>query len=190
MDKVAVFIDGAYLEKMVGPMMGDPAFRLDFRKMSDLLAAGQERLRTYFYNCPPYVGASPTQDELDRSTKAHLFYDLLNRFPRFQVRLGQLALRGTRADGTPIFQQKRVDALLCVDLVQLALTRQISKAVLLAGDSDFMPAVEVAKQHGVLVELWHGPVTTVHRELWRACEDRIECTRELLNQVRFTPVRT
>jgi len=62
-------------------------------------------------------------------------------------------------------------------MVQLALTHQISKAILLAGDSDFMPAVEVVKQNGVLVELWHGPKSTVHNELWMAADERQEIDR-------------
>jgi uncharacterized LabA/DUF88 family protein len=72
-------------------------------------------------------------------------------------------------------------------MVSLALTRQITKAILLAGDSDFMPAVEVVKQNGVLVELWHGPKDTVHDELWRACDDRVEIDKACFQGVRFTP---
>jgi len=71
--------------------------------------------------------------------------------------------------------------MLGVDLVQLSATKQINTAILLAGDSDFVPAIEVAKQHGVLVELWHGPRsgaghTTVHNELWSECDEREEIT--------------
>lgn len=187
MEKVAIFIDGGYLAKIQEPITGDPTFKLDFGKLSEHLADGGSRLRTYYYNCPPYVSPKRTTDELQRSTKAHSFYDALNRLPRFQVRLGQLAFRGLSAEGRPIFVQKRVDALLCVDMVSLALTRQITKAILLAGDSDFMPAVEVVKQNGVLVELWHGPEDTVHDELWKACDDRVEIDKACFQSVRFTP---
>jgi hypothetical protein len=82
-----------------------------------------------------------------------------------------------------------------VDMVQLAATRQVTRAVLIAGDSDFVPAVEVVKQHGVLAVLWHGPIrpgpaNTVHQELWEACDDRFEITRDVVNRaVRQDPPR-
>lgn len=74
-------------------------------------------------------------------------------------------------------------------MVQLAATRQIQKAILVAGDSDLLPAVEATKQLGVVVSLWHGPygdgrANTVHRELWEACDDRAEITQNLIDSVR------
>lgn len=183
MDKVAIFVDGGYLNKILGPISGNLVFPIDFGKLSEVLAAGQSRLRTYYYNCPPYVKSSPTPEESRRSSKAHSFYDALNRLPRFQVRLGRLEFRGNNADGNPIFVQKRVDALLSVDMVQLGLTRQIGKVILLAGDSDFLPAIEAVKAAGVLVELWHGPRDTYHSELWQACDERVEMVLETLHSI-------
>ena len=187
MNRLAIFIDGAYLEKVIPPIVSDPSYRIDFTKLPIQLAGSDELFRTYYYHCPPFVGPTPSADDLTRSRKSHSFFDLLNRISRFQVRLGRLAPRGRDASGNPIFQQKRVDALLCVDMVVLALTRQISKAILISGDSDFMPAVEVVKQNGVLVELWHGPRNTVHDELWKACDDRQEIEPNFLRQVQFFP---
>jgi uncharacterized LabA/DUF88 family protein len=104
----------------------------------------------------------------------------LSRLPRFQVRLGKLEYRGRKADGSPIFAQKRVDILLGVDMVELAATRQINRAILVAGDSDFLPAIEVVKRHGVLAVLWHGTrgghgrPSTCHNDLWDMCDERFE----------------
>jgi uncharacterized LabA/DUF88 family protein len=104
----------------------------------------------------------------------------LSRLPRFQVRLGKLEYRGARQDGSPIFAQKRVDILLGVDMVELAATRQIGRAILVAGDSDFLPAIEVVKRHGVLTVLWHGTrgghgrQSTCHNDLWDMCDERFE----------------
>jgi hypothetical protein len=52
-----------------------------------------------------------------------------------------------------------------VDLVRHAAAGHIQHAVLVAGDSDFVPAVEAAKEHGVTVSLWCGHANTVHRDL-------------------------
>lgn len=62
-----------------------------------------------------------------------------------KVRLGNLNRQG---------QQKGVDALLRSDLETLAANRAVSRAVLLAGDEDMVPAVEAAQSYGVEVHVW------------------------------------
>ncbi len=62
--------------------------------------------------------------------------------------------------------------LLTVDLVRLSCERQIQRAVLIAGDSDFVPAIEVAKDAGTIVQLYHADSPRPHSELLRACDDR------------------
>ena len=73
-------------------------------------------------------------------------------------------------------RQKGIDTLLSIDLVELASTGQISKAVLLTGDSDFAPAARRARDKGVVVDLFYSPATYVHSEL--------EIPDELLKSVR------
>lgn len=63
------------------------------------------------------------------------FTNRLRRLARFEVRLGKLAYRGLDASNSPIFEQKRVDSMLAVDLVLLSAKRVIQKAVLFTGDS-------------------------------------------------------
>ncbi|CAM3132138.1 NYN domain-containing protein [Stackebrandtia soli] len=62
-----------------------------------------------------------------------------------KVRLGNLNSRG---------QQKGVDAMIRTDLEQLARHRAIQEAILLAGDEDMVPAVEIAQAYGVRVHVW------------------------------------
>jgi uncharacterized LabA/DUF88 family protein len=69
------------------------------------------------------------------------------------------------------FEQKRVDVMLSVDLVRHAAAGHIQHAILVAGDSDFIPAVAAAKESGVTVSLWGGAPKTIHRDLaWMADE--------------------
>ena len=181
MDKAAVFIDGAYLDKLLDQEFGGA--QIDYGRFAAMMAKECSILRTYYYHCPPYQSNPPREEERRRTAAKDRFFSALSRLPRFQVRLGKLAFRGTDGAGNPIFVQKRVDIMLGVDMVQMSATRQIQQAVLLAGDSDFVPAVEAVKQYGVLTVLWHGPIksegrTTVHRELWEACDDRFVITAE------------
>lgn len=49
--------------------------------------------------------------------------------------------------------QKGVDMRLGIDLVQLATKRLVDQVVLIAGDSDFVPAVKIARREGVKIIL-------------------------------------
>jgi uncharacterized LabA/DUF88 family protein len=70
------------------------------------------------------------------------------------------------------FVQKGVDVMLSVDLVKLASTNQIGKAVLVAGDSDYVPAIKVAKETvSVTLCYYEG---TIHRELFDVCDERVK----------------
>lgn len=178
MDRCAIFIDGAYVDKLFQHHLG--GVRCDLGKFAQHMSAGSDLLRTYYYHCLPHQSSPPSADERQRFASAERYMAALSRLPRFQVRLGKLEYRGSKADGSPIFAQKRVDILLGVDMVELAATRQISRAILVAGDSDFLPAIEVVKRHGILTVLWHGTrgghgrQSTCHNDLWDTCDERVE----------------
>ena len=60
---------------------------------------------------------------------------------------------------------------------------RIARVALLAGDSDFTPAIEAVKREGVLTTLWHGSrsdQTTPSRELVEICDERHELTAALV----------
>jgi len=98
--------------------------------------------------------------------------------------LGRLAFRGFDQEGNMILEQKRVDIMLGTDLVELAATKQISTAVLVAGDSDYIPAIEKAKRHGVQIWLYHSPAPhAYHDELWESCDERHAIDRQLIETV-------
>lgn len=85
-----------------------------------------------------------------------------------------------------MFQQKRVDLMLGVDMALLAGKNRIAKMALLSGDSDFTPAVEAAKNEGVLTTLWHGIQTGEVRsgaELVQVCDEGRELTAEIIQSV-------
>lgn len=152
--RIAIFIDGGYLEKIIKNEFAEVS--IDFAKLVEVLREGRELLRTYYYHCLPYQSNRPTPEESDRFAKKEGFFSYLRRLPRFSVRLGKLAFRGTDNAGNKSFEQKGIDTLLSIDMVNLAATRQVSDIILLAGDSDYIPAIEVTKTHGVGVILYHS----------------------------------
>jgi len=87
--------------------------------------------------------------------------------------------------GNKSFEQKGIDTLLSLDMVNLAATKQVSNIILLAGDSDYIPAIELTKTHGVGVILYHSQRRdTYHINLWEACDERFPITQSLINKVK------
>jgi uncharacterized LabA/DUF88 family protein len=179
MSRVALFIDGAYLSYLLREF-GSP--RIDYGRLATSMADSIDILRSYYYNCPPYQSPIPTQEESERFARAQSFHSAIDRLPRYQVRLGRLAKRGVDGGGRPIFQQKRVDIMLGVDLALLSGKNQITHAYILAGDSDFIPAVEAAKSEGVLVRLYHG--AQPHKDLWDCADERVEITETFIEPLK------
>lgn len=104
-------------------------------------------------------------------------HDNLRRMPNMAVRLGevrrdpdslwelkpailQALLKGKRdfatltdADFRPTFRQKAVDMRIGLDIASITLKRQADIIVLVAGDSDFVPAAKLARREGVKIVL-------------------------------------
>ncbi len=141
--QLSVHIDGAFLLKQLERISGqnriDPiAFR------SSLLSYIQGRwqmrmLRAYWYSSPGINGDNGYLNE------AISFLD------NFKVRLGSVGYVDT-VDGGGL-RQKGVDGLLIVDMIQLAQNRSVTDMLLIAGDADFVPAVELVQSLGVHVHL-------------------------------------
>ena len=120
----AIFIDGGYLNKVLELF---DRVRIDYGRLSNLLAGGTEVLRSYYYHCMPYRGVRPTPAEETRYAAMRQFVDYLQKTPRFEVRLGRLAKRdkqcGQCRQEWSEFEQKRLDVLFAADLTRLAASR-------------------------------------------------------------------
>lgn len=182
MDKVAIFIDGAYFSKVLKESFSFA--QIDFSKLSTFLANGDPILRTYYYNCMPYKSPTPSSGEIAKYNNMQRFVTSLEKLDRYAVRLGKLENRGRKADGAPIFQQKRVDILLGCDLVLLAAKQRIGKAILITGDSDFIPAIEVAKNEGVEIELVYDSAHHPHSSLTLIADVRKELSQADIDSVK------
>lgn len=182
-DRVGIFIDGAYLDHVLREEFNNA--HIDYQALSKTLAGNSDILRTHYYHCAVYQGNPPTQDESERYANQRRFFNALEKIPRYTVRLGRLAYRGIDQAGKPIYEQKRVDILLGVDLVQLAAKQSINEAILVAGDSDFIPAVTAAKSEGILIRLYHG--ARPHSDLWQEADERIQITQTFIDDIRRQP---
>jgi len=194
MSRLAIFIDGGYLDKIAEKEFG---IFIDYEKISGEIrkvvastATDIELLRTFYYNCLPYQSNPPTPNEALRFSKRQGFYDYLSQLRRFEVRRGRLAFRGLSDKGEPIFEQKKVDLMLGLDLALLSGKQQINHVAIVTGDGDLLPAFEVAKTEGILVWLFHGPrcskadgKSTYAQELWLKADERYEIDLAFMQRI-------
>lgn len=180
-ERALLLVDGGYLDYLQRSF-GSP--RIDYGRMAVALCErfGYKLLRCVYFNCLPYLSASPSPEELDAHAKKQAFFDRLSKLDRFQVKLGRLAYRGVdEKSGKPVLEQKQVDVLLASEMVYNAARRSVEAIVLLSGDGDFVPAVDLVKREGLTLALAHGPrsgVDTVHDSLWSAADTRMTVDME------------
>ena len=72
-------------------------------------------------------------------------YDPLKKLCAGTISLDQL----TEADFEPDIKQKGVDMKIGVDIASLSYKHQVDQIVLIAGDSDFVPAAKLARREGI-----------------------------------------
>lgn len=207
-EKCAIFIDGGYLDSLLGRWDNFP---LDYLKLTNKICQELKLdiLRVYYYNCLPvirrmyktkcnncncefeihfkidenkrlfcekclkekgieinHINYSEEQTNSDQKLYDYKerFYNKLKRFPRFEVRYGELQIiKGE-------FKQKGVDVLMSLDIVEKCFDRQIQHAIIIAGDSDFIPAIRKAKDYGTIVHLFCNKNKVNNRLLYEVDE--------------------
>ena len=162
MARLAIFIDGGYLDKLAETA----AVRIDYRlfpqevtkAVGDRTPEPLDLLRTYYYHCLPYQSASPTPE---RSRKGILGGAVFSRCSG-----SSLGLKSEREDSLMRVRMPRADPYSvrngqtsCLDwtFALLSSKRNITHAAVVSGDSDLLPAFDVARQEGISVWLFHGP---------------------------------
>lgn len=180
--KTAVFIDGAYLSSVL-KMFGSP--RIRYEKLLNWIVPQERLFRAYHYDCLPYQSANPTEEERDFVSGKQRFFNSLSAIPRFKVQLGRLVYRGTDEKGCPVFSQKGVDLRMGLDIANLTSRSMVQCIALVTGDSDFIPAVEMAQSQALITQLIHGPQNTYHSELWNLVDERMEITEGVLSKLQY-----
>jgi uncharacterized LabA/DUF88 family protein len=174
LEKGAIFIDGGYLNKVLKFQFSNS--KIDYLRFSELICLDLQlnRLRTYFYYCLP-INRKGNVEDIERMINAQKFLENLKRLPRFEVKLGKLQLIGNQ------FRQKMIDILISLDITNMAFERQIEHVIIIAGDSDFVPAIKKAKNYGSIVHLYYHP-SSIHNELLDEVDECHKIDNELINK--------
>lgn len=159
MKKAVVFIDGAYLESFVqqkfpGKQMNVPGLlpRLEYNTASHFNES-YEVIRTYYYDAipePDYTQppAIVQKHEKKRMKKQQFLEYLMDNCSKLDVVKGLVKVKGNGD-----LEQKGVDVSLGADMALMANQGRVDVIILISGDADFVPAVEVAKRAMVNVYL-------------------------------------
>lgn len=154
--------------------------------------------RCFFYDASPYIdkGHYPISKmsidyaKSDQAIFRLKLFEVLRKRRSFVVRLGEvrkyrswvlsedaqkdlLAKKRlvddlTDEDFAPGFRQKAVDMRIGIDIASLTLKKQANTIVLVAGDSDFVPAAKLARREGVEVildPLWNPVHSDLHEHI-------------------------
>lgn len=81
----------------------------------------------------------------EKNSSYTIRYDTLKKLCSGSITLDDL----TEYDFDPDIKQKGVDMKIGVDIASLAYKRQVEQIVLIAGDSDFVPAAKLARREGI-----------------------------------------
>lgn len=176
-EKGAVFIDGGYLNKVLKSYFNEA--KIDYLKLCNQICSDLQinRLRTYFYHCMPLIRKNNDED-LKRHANMQKFLASIKRLPRFEIKEGKLQFIGGK------FKQKMVDVLLSLDLTNMSYEKQIQQAVLIAGDSDFVPAIKKAKDYGTIIHLYYHP-HSIHEEILDIADELHLINENLINSCRI-----
>lgn len=184
MERAAVLIDGGYFEKV---RLSFKKPEIDIIKFCDNICKPCERFRTYYYDALPWIGEPPDNKDLERRQTKQGFLDSLNLLHRVEVRLGEVQrkeIKCTKGPNHIEFMQKLVDVLLSVDMVWLSWGDYVEKIILVSGDRDFLPAVEAAREAGMILKLVYAnpPHAYVHTNLLMACDERQVIDQDLIDE--------
>jgi uncharacterized LabA/DUF88 family protein len=169
-------------------------FELALSHLEERNGIRHDLYRIFFYDCPPlqkraHFPVTRKSVDFSKTTQSAFrlaLHDELRKLRKVALRLGHLMDYGewklkegklkqllggtldfailTDADFEYATAQKGVDMRVGLDIASLSFKRQVDQIVLIAGDSDFVPAAKLARREGidfVLDPLWH----TVHPSL-------------------------
>ena len=181
-----ILLDGGFIKPKFVKAFNREPIAADIKAVSDRIISynnpGDELIRIYYYDSPPSdkkITRPVSKTVLDLGTtpafiaNRKLLSDLKHT-DNFAVREGRLTTFGwklkAKAIGKPTAQlqdkdfsidirQKGVDMKIGLDIAWISLDKIADRILVVTGDSDFIPAIKLARKNGIQVYLFtldHG----------------------------------
>jgi len=142
-DRVMVFIDGSNLYHSLKHYFRKTD--LDTGKFCQRLVERRQLVRIYYYNAR--VGR---KEEPERYKQQQTFFDSINAIPYAELRLGRLVYNNW--PNVPPYE-KGIDIQLATDMLMHSFRNNYDVAILVAGDNDYVGAVQAIKDTGKHAEI-------------------------------------
>jgi len=142
-ERVMIFIDGSNLYHQLKSFF--KRTDIDIGKLCDKLIDRRRLIRIYYYNAR--VGL---KEEPERYRDQQKFFTGVTATPYTELRLGRLVYANWPS--APPYE-KGVDILLTTDMITHSFKNNYDTAILIAGDSDFVGAIQAVKDNGKNVEV-------------------------------------
>ncbi len=147
MEETLVFIDEGFLSK-VSKYLGKGLYiKFDKIKLAKNLAkkSGLFCDKIFFYTAPPFQSPKPTSSESAMYRKYKKFILKLSKSKEILIREGRC--QRLKQNNTYIYKQKGVDSLMVMDMISATYeNKNISKIIMIASDSDFVPVINHLKE--------------------------------------------
>ncbi len=161
-DKVMIFIDGSNLYHSLKNNLGRTD--LDVGKFARKLLGRRRLTRIYYYNAK--VGQ---REEPERYRAQQTFFNTVSAVPYCELKLGRLVYNNW--PNSPPYE-KGIDIQLATDMITHSYKNNFDVAVLVAGDNDYVGAVQAVKDNGKHVEIALFGKLGSSRAL-RECADKV-----------------
>jgi len=142
-DRVMIFIDGSNLYHSLKTYF--KRTDIDIGKFSQKLLEKRRLIRIYYYNAR--VGL---KEEPERYHDQQKFFAGINAIPYCELRLGRLVY--INWPNTPPYE-KGVDIQLATDMLTHSFRNNYDVAILVAGDNDYVGALQAVKDNGKHIEV-------------------------------------
>ena len=142
-ERIMIFIDGSNLYHSLKNIFSRTD--LDIGKFCHKLLGRRKLVRIYYYNAK--VGK---KEEPERYKHQQAFFAGVNAIPYSELRLGRLVY--TNWPSVPPYE-KGIDIQLATDMITHSYKNNYDVAILVAGDSDYVGAIQAVKDNGKHVEV-------------------------------------
>ncbi|MFC1593193.1 NYN domain-containing protein [Candidatus Omnitrophota bacterium] len=142
-ERLMIFIDGSNLYHSLKHFFNRTD--IDMGKFCQKLLEKRRLVRIYYYNAR--VGQ---REEPDRYRDQQKFFIGINAIPYCELRLGRLVYNNW--PNSPPYE-KGVDILLATDMITHSFKNNYNDAILVAGDNDYVGAIQAVKDNGKNVEV-------------------------------------
>lgn len=177
MKRVVLFIDGSNFYYGLKSIYKEEKelSNFNFLKLGEKLAGKEDLIRVYYYNAPLDYKNNP-----GKYAKQQKFFDKVKSTDKVKLILSRLQKRKIKGTDKYYSVIKGDDIHLASDMIKGAYENMYDVAVLVSGDGDFIPAVNIVQEKGKLVEnayfkqslSWH---------LKQECDKSIKLTKEILD---------